>query len=204
MYAIVDAEMCGRAGREPAEVARAFMAGGARLLQLRCKTWDSGAFLDLARTVVEDAQAAGATVVVNDRADITVLSGAHGLHVGQEDLAPADARTVIGMEKILGLSTHTPAQWNAAVGTPISYLAIGPVFGSATKHTGYTAVGLDVVSAAASAAAPHRLPVVAIGGITLDNVRSVIDAGAASVAIVSDLLAGDPEARVRAFLRVLD
>ena len=202
MYAIVDAEMCARAGREPAEVAGAFMAGGARLLQLRCKTWDSGAFLDLARTVVEDAQAAGATVVVNDRADITVLSGAHGLHVGQEDLTPADARTVIGREKILGLSTHTPAQWNAAVGTPISYLAIGPVFGSSTKHTGYTAVGLDVVSAAA--AAPHRLPVVAIGGITLDNARSVIDAGAASVAVISDLLAGDPEARVRAFLRVLD
>lgn len=204
LYAIVDTEVCARTGREPADVARALMAGGARLLQLRCKTWDSGAFLDLARTVVEDARAAGATVVVNDRADIAVLSGAHGLHVGQEDLAPADARAVIGMQPMLGLSTHTPAQWTAAVGTPVSYLAIGPVFGSTTKDTGYPAVGLAVVAAASAAAASHGLPVVAIGGITLDNARSVIDAGAASVAVISDLLTGDPEARVRAFLRVLD
>jgi thiamine-phosphate pyrophosphorylase len=204
LYAIVDADVCARAGHEPADVARAFMAGGARLLQLRCKTWDSGAFLDLAHTVVGDARAARATVIVNDRADIAVLSGAHGLHVGQQDLVPADARAVIGSEPILGLSTHTPEQWETAVGAPISYLAIGPVFGSVTKDTGYTAVGLDVVSAASAAAVPHGLPLVAIGGITLDNARSVIDAGAASVAVISDLLNGDPEARVRAFLRVLD
>lgn len=92
----MDAEVCARAGRQPADVARAFMNGGARLLQLRCKTSDSGAFLDLARAVVADARVAGATIIVNDRADITVLAGAHGLHVGQDDIGPADARAVIG------------------------------------------------------------------------------------------------------------
>jgi thiamine-phosphate pyrophosphorylase len=204
LYAIVDVEVCARAGRQPADVARAFLAGGARLLQLRCKSWDSGPLLDLARAMVEDANAAGATLIVNDRADIARLSGAHGLHVGQEDLSPADARTVIGAGPILGMSTHTPAQWQAAVAEPISYLAIGPVFGSATKSTGYTAVGLGVVSLAAAAGREHGLPAVAIGGITLDNARSVIDAGAASLAVVSDLLTSEPESRVRAFLRALD
>lgn len=204
LYPIVDVEVCARAGREPAEVARAFMAGGARLLQLRCKAWDSGAMLDLARTVVADAASAGARVIMNDRADIAVLAGADGLHVGQEDLAPADARAVIGVQSILGLSTHTPPQWQAAVRETISYLAIGPVFGSATKQTGYTAVGLGVVRQAAAAGADHGLPAVAIGGITLDNARSVVDAGAASVAVISDLMQGDPEARCRAFLRVLE
>ena len=204
MYAIVDVEVCARAGREPADVARAFMAGGARLLQVRCKSWDSGAMLDLARTIVADAETAGAIVIVNDRADIAVLAGAAGLHVGQEDLAPADARAVVGADLILGLSTHTPAQWRAAVREPISYLAVGPVFGSATKDTGHAAVGLDAVTQAAAAGAERNLPVVAIGGITLDNARSVIDAGAASVAVISDLLRGDPEVRCRAFLRILE
>ncbi len=86
---------------------------------------------------------------------------------------------------------------------PISYLAIGPVFGTGTKDTGYTAVGLEVVARASAAAAANGLPAVAIGGITIDNAVSVIDAGAASVAVISDLLKGDPEARCRAFLRML-
>jgi thiamine-phosphate pyrophosphorylase len=132
------------------------------------------------------------------------LSAAPGLHVGQEDLAPVDARTVIGNGPILGLSTHTHAQWERAVREPISYLAIGPVFGTGTKATGYEAIGLGTVTRAAKAAASHGLPAVAIGGITLENAASVIDAGAASVAVISDLLTGDPEARCRAYLRMLE
>lgn len=187
----------------PLDVARAFLAAGATLLQLRCKTLASGDFLELAHLVVEDATKAGATVIINDRADVMVLSHAHGLHVGQTDLTPADARAIIGPAAILGLSTHTTEQWTAAVRQPISYLAIGPAFGTGTKDTGYNAVGLDMISRAAAAAAAHGLPTVAIGGITIDNASSVIDAGAASVAVISDLLTGDPEARCRAFLRVL-
>lgn len=164
----------------------------------------SGPFLDLANALLEDAGAAGATLIINDRADVVALSGAHGLHVGQEDLSVRDARAVIGSSAILGLSTHTREQWEAAVGEPISYMAIGPAFGTDTKNTGYTAVGLDTVRQASAAAAVHGLPTVAIGGITLENAPAVIDAGAAAVAVISDLVNGDPEARARAFLRALD
>jgi thiamine-phosphate pyrophosphorylase len=173
------------------------------LLQLRCKAMPSGAFLDLAEAVMADARSVDAIVIVNDRADVARLSSAHGLHVGQEDLTPADSRTVIGASAILGLSTHTQEQWDAALREPISYIAIGPAFGTGTKQTGYDAIGLGVVRAASDAAAAAGLPTVAIGGITIDNAVAVIEAGASSVAVISDLLKGDPESRSRAFLRRL-
>jgi thiamine-phosphate pyrophosphorylase len=171
---------------------------------LRCKSWGSAQFLDLAMAVVEDAEAAGAIVIINDRADVAALAGAHGLHVGQEDLLPRDARRVVGDDMLLGLSTHTAEQWTAALAEPISYVAIGPVFGTATKDTGYAAVGLSAVTSASAAAAEAGLPTVAIGGISLDNAVSVIDAGAACVSVISDLLSGKPEARCRALLRILE
>lgn len=190
-------------GRAPLDVARAFLSAGVRLLQLRAKGWDSGPFLELCAAVVQDANAAGGSVIVNDRADVAALADAHGLHIGQEDLAPAAARRIVGEGAVLGLSTHTPAQWESAVAEPISYLAIGPVFATGTKVTGHDAVGLDTVGRAAAAAAVHGLPVVAIGGITLERAPAVIASGAASVAVISDLLSGAPEARARAFLRAL-
>jgi thiamine-phosphate pyrophosphorylase len=199
----VDVEWCAATGRVADDVARAFLAGGARWLQLRAKAIGSGAFLDLASAILQDTTVAGGTLIINDRADIAALSGAPGLHVGQEDLAPADARTVIGIEPMLGLSTHTQEQWERAVTEPISYLAIGPVFGSGTKDTGYQAIGLDTVRRASEAAARYGLPTVAIGGITLENAASVIAAGAASVAVIGDLLKGDPEARCRSFVQAL-
>lgn len=203
LYPIVDADACAAAGRVPLDVARAFLSAGARWLQLRCKTMASGAFLELANRTLEHSRTAGAILIINDRADIAAMSKADGLHVGQTDLTAADARTVIGAAPILGLSTHTSEQWEAGVHEPVSYLAIGPAFGTGTKATGYGAVGLAVVARVATAASAHRLPVVAIGGITIDNAVSVIEAGAASVAVISDLLKGDPEARCRAFLRIL-
>ena len=204
MYAIVDADVCAREGRAPLDVARAFLSAGARLVQLRCKSWGSAAFLDLASAVVEESNSAGAAVIVNDRADVAALSRAHGLHVGQADLSPEDARKVIGDEPLLGLSTHTRDQWESAVNEPVCYIAIGPVFGTGTKDTGYPAVGLDTVARAAAAARQAGLPAVAIGGITRHNAVSVIEAGAASVAVISDLVHGDPEASCRAFLRILE
>jgi thiamine-phosphate pyrophosphorylase len=195
--------VCARLDRAPLDVARAFLSAGVRCLQLRAKSWDSGPFLDLSAAVVDDAHAAGATVIVNDRADIAVLARASGLHVGQEDLTPADGRRLVGDAVMLGLSTHTQAQWESAVRQPVSYLAIGPVYGTGTKITGYDAVGLDTVRRACAAGAAARLPVVAIGGITLARAPEVIAAGAASVAVIGDLLAGEPEARAREFLRAL-
>ena len=203
LYAIVDADVCAAADRAPADVARAFLSAGTTWLQLRCKSMASGAFLDLANLILEDARAAGATLIVNDRADVARLAGAHGLHVGQTDLTPTDARVVIGPDVILGLSTHTREQWEMAVREPISYMAIGPAFGTGTKETGYQAVGLGVVAQAAADAASSGLPTVAIGGIRLENAASVIEAGAASVAVISDLLRGDPEARCRAYIQAL-
>ena len=133
LYAIVDADMCLRAGRAPRDVARAFLSGGARLLQLRAKTLASGAFLDLAVAVVDESRAAGATVIINDRADLAVFARATGVHVGQDDLTPTEVRLVTGPDAIVGLSTHSAAQVARALDEPVSYLAIGPVFGTATK-----------------------------------------------------------------------
>lgn len=143
-----------------------------------------------------------AIVLVNDRADLARLSGAAGVHVGQDDLPPAAVRAVVGADAIVGYSTHDVQQIQAAAQEPVTYVAIGPVFGTRTKHTGYEAVGLDMVRTA------HRLaqgrPVVAIGGITLDTAESVLRAGATSVAVISDLLTGgDPRARVRAYVQRL-
>jgi thiamine-phosphate pyrophosphorylase len=163
----------------------------------------SGAFLDLADSAVTVARRESAQVIVNDRADLAVLSAAAGVHVGQEDLSPTDVRRVTGPDVIVGLSTHTGDQIEAAVAEPISYLAIGPVFTTATKATGYEAVGYGAVKQAVEHAARHRLPVVAIGGITLATAPRVIEAGAAAVAIIGDLVTTDPEARVREYLAAL-
>lgn len=204
LYAIVDVDLCARAGQTALDVVRAFLSAGVRLIQLRAKTWDSGPFLDLAQAAVAEADTARAAMVVNDRADIAALSGAAGLHLGQDDLSAGDARTIVGSASWLGLSTHTEAQWTQALSAPISYLAIGPVFATGTKETGYRAVGLETVARVAAAARPGAIPVVAIGGITYENAAAVIAAGASSVAVIGDLLKGPPETRARALLRLLE
>jgi len=184
----------------------AYLAGGARFLQVRCKNAPSGAFLSTCEAVVARARQVGATVVVNDRADIAKLAGADGVHLGQEDLDPSSVRRLVAPSAIIGLSTHSPEQVRAAATLAVDYIAVGPVFGTATKETGYRAVGTTLVSEAAAILRQAGIakPIVAIGGITLDRAPEVIAAGAASVAIISDLLAtGDPEARVREYLRAL-
>lgn len=194
--------MATAAGWSPADLARAFLDGGAPLVQIRAKRLPSDRFLQLCDLVVERARPYGATVIVNDRADLARLSGATGVHVGQEDLAPADARPIVGESSVIGYSTHTIAQVDQAAREPVDYIAVGPVFGTRTKATGYDAVGLDLVAAAVRRA--HGRPLVAIGGITLETAPSVIAAGAAGVAVISDLLAdGNPSGRVAAYLRRL-
>ena len=201
LHPIVDVHVAAGAGWKPTELARAFLDGGARLLQLRAKDLPSGAFLGLSDALVALAEEYEARLIVNDRVDVARLSGAAGVHVGQEDLSPAAARAQLGPAAIIGFSTHTVAQVEGALTEPISYIAVGPVFGTATKETGYSAVGLDLVSAAARLA--RAVPIVAIGGVRLENARAAIDAGASSVAVISDLLVGDPTERVKAFLRIL-
>lgn len=192
----MDAEAASRSGWSLESLASAFLDGGARFLQLRAKTLSGEEFLAAAARVVALAHARGAIVIVNDRADIAKLAGADGVHLGQDDLDPAAARQLLGAGAIIGRSTHTEAQLAAAVAEPVDYVAIGPVFGTSTKATGYDAVGLEMVRRAATVGRP----VVAIGGITLGNAASVIAAGAASVAVISDLLTDDPAARTRAFV----
>ena len=211
LCAIVDVDAAARAGWRPVDLARAFIAGGARFLQLRAKAMPGGGLLETASAIVELAHDCGALAVINDRADIARLACADGVHVGQDDLAPAAVRLLVGEHAIVGLSTHTLEQVDEAVrlsvgpSRAITYVAIGPVFGTTTKATGYEAIGLAMVREASRRAGARGLPLVAIGGITLERAASVIEAGAASVAVISDLLAtGDPERQTRDFLDRID
>jgi thiamine-phosphate pyrophosphorylase len=203
LYAILDRDAAARAGWTLLDLASACLAGGALFFQVRAKNAPGAWLLDAAAAIVERAHAAGALVVVNDRADIARLAGADGVHLGQDDLTPAAAHVILGGRALVGLSTHTPDQIDAALRQPIAYLAIGPVFDTSTKSTGYDAIGLEAVRNAAGRARTlvPVMPIVAIGGITLKTAADVLRAGADSVAVITDLLSGgDPEARVRAYV----
>ena len=204
LVAILDADAARGAGLPVVDVASAFLRGGATFLQFRAKAAPGKWLLDTASAIVALAHRAHAHVIVNDRADIARLSGADGVHVGQDDLAPVLVRRLMSEQAMVGLSTHTLEQVNAAVGQPISYVAIGPVFDTRTKPSHNRAIGLDGVREAARAARAAGLPLVAIGGIALESAPAVIGAGADSVAVISDLLVdANPEARVRAYLERL-
>jgi thiamine-phosphate pyrophosphorylase len=158
LYAICDAEVCDRAGWTLVDFAAACIDGGATFLQVRAKGVSSAWLLDATTAIVRRAQASGALVVVNDRADLARLAGAGGVHVGQTDLSPAAVRVVVGPEMLIGRSTHTPEQYEAAFSEPVDYVAIGPVFATATKATGCDAVGLEGVRGAVARTAAARCP----------------------------------------------
>jgi thiamine-phosphate pyrophosphorylase len=183
------------------DVARAFLEGGAQCIQLRAKTLSSDRFLELCDEVVAAADSLGAAIVINDRADLAWMSGAAGVHVGQDDLPVAAVRALLGLQAIVGYSTHSVDQIEEAARQPVSYIAVGPVFPTRTKDTGYEQLGINLIADAVSRS--HGLPVVAIGGITIETAPAVWAAGATSVAIISDLLAGgDPRARVASYNRL--
>jgi thiamine-phosphate pyrophosphorylase len=157
----------------------------------------------LTKQLCELVDSAGALLIVNDRADVARLANAGGVHVGQDDLSVRQVRRVLGGRGLIGFSTHTLPQIDDAVEARADYLAVGPVFGTLTKVTGYTAVGLERVRYASERLRARGGPmeVVAIGGVTLDNAPVAIAAGATAVAVISDLLAtGDPAARTRAYV----
>jgi thiamine-phosphate pyrophosphorylase len=185
-------------GRDPEALARACLAGGATWVQLRAKGHDDRAVLELALKLAGVCRGR-ATFVVNDRADLAVLAGADGAHVGQEDLAPAAARRVLGPHRRLGLSTHNQEQVVSARELDVDHLGFGPVFPSGTKQGHAPVTGVQELARAVRAA--QGRPVFAIGGIGAEEARACAAAGAAGVAVVGALArAEDAEATARAIL----
>lgn len=185
------------------DAAKAVLDGGARVLQFRHKEFWSAAAVDEAALVAELCAGAGARFIVNDRADYAALLHA-GLHVGQDDLSPSQARLVVGADSIVGYSTHDPRQLAAADMEPIDYAAFGPVFDTSSKLNPDATVGLPGLR---HARAITRKPLVAIGGISLETAASVWDAGADSIAVIGAILHQPctPEqiaARIAAWIRL--
>jgi len=192
LYAIVDPL---DTGRSPIDLAAALLQGGARLLQLRLKAAPARKVLEIARVVRPLAQQAGALLIVNDRPDVARAAGADGVHLGQDDLPVAAARTVLGAGGIVGVSTHSVGQARAAVAAGADYLGVGPVFETTSKVGALAARGLDLVRAVRHEV---TLPLVAIGGITPTTAPEVRAAGADAVAMIAALVrAPDVAAAVR-------
>jgi thiamine-phosphate pyrophosphorylase len=196
LYTIADT--LGRAELSFVTLAEQLCAGGAKLMQLRVKDLPTRDFLDIAREVRAICARAGCLLIINDRADIARAIDADGVHVGQEDLPPPAARIVLGPHKIVGVSTHDVDQAVEAERGGADYIGFGPLFGTTTKATGYTARDLDQLREIRSRV---RLPIVAIGGVTADRAPSALAAGANAVAMISDLvLAPDVTTKVKEVL----
>jgi thiamine-phosphate pyrophosphorylase len=177
------------------------VAAGVRLLQYRDKSVPSGELLRTARELNSAIIPSGASLIVNDRPEVAVLAGSAGVHVGQDDLSADQARAIVGDGKWVGVSTHNLEQFRAAASSSADYIAVGPVFSTKSKSNPGPVVGLELIRAVRPLTAK---PVVAIGGITLDTVASVIEAGADSVAVISDILrASDPILRARRYIELL-
>lgn len=199
-YAIIDAAQAGE--RPVVEVAATLLDVGVRLIQFRDKRGSTRQLFEASRRLAELVRPAGAILVVNDRADVALAAGAEGVHLGQTDLPVELARQVLGAGKWVGLSTHSLEEVREADRSPADYVAFGPIFATASKDNPDPVVGLETLRAARQATGK---PLVAIGGITLDRARSVIEAGADSVAVIGGLLgAEDLAERARDFLRVLE
>lgn len=204
LYPILDAGELERRRLEPLDVALAWLDAGVALFQLRAKRLVGGAYLELARKLAVLADAHNTTFIVNDRADIARLSGAAGVHLGQEDLSPNDVRPLVGRGAVVGLSTHNERQLTAALQEPVDYVAIGPVFPTTSKANPDPVVGLAGVERAARLARARGVPLVAIGGIGFERAAEVLGAGASSVAVISGLLDGvDPRRRAQQFMDTL-
>ena len=193
LYTIADT--LGRADLSFIDLAKKLCVGGAKLLQLRVKDLPTRNFLNIAQEVREICHHHRCLLIINDRADIAHAVDADGVHVGQEDLPLAAARKVVGPSKIVGVSTHDPQQAIEAEQGGADYIGFGPLFGTNTKATGYSARGLDQLRAIRTLV---RIPIVAIGGVTTARALSALDAGANAVAMISDLvLAADVTAKVQ-------
>ena len=200
LYPIVDVAALGE--RAVGGAVAALVAGGAPIVQFRAKGLADRRFLELAAEALAAARAGGATLIVDDRPDIAIILGADGVHLGQDDLEPRPVRALLPPGALLGVSTHDLAQLERAAGEPVDYVAIGPVFPTRSKAAPDPVVGLEMVRRARALTAR---PLVAIGGITEENARSVVDAGADGVAVISALLSqADLAAAARRFAAALE
>lgn len=205
LYPIIDLG-CFTAAADPIRAVSRFaedlLRGGATLIQLRDKSSDARRFLSCARELRRSSRGRAA-LIVNDRADLCLAAGADGVHLGQDDLSPSAARKIFaasGKENLfIGFSTHNLTQVREADSMPVDYIAVGPVFATTSKARPDPVIGLDGVRAARAATAK---PLVAIGGITRKNCRQVVEAGADSVAVISDLLES-PVKALEEFMRIL-
>ena len=181
LYAITDTQL---SNCTHVEIVERMLAGGARIIQLRDKELGSKEFFDATRECLKLTQAAKALLIINDRIEIARAAGADGVHLGQTDLSVAEAREALGANKIIGISTHSLAQVEAAIKTSANYIAVGPIYSTTTKEDADPVVGLELLK---QARALTSLPIVAIGGINLERAQEVISAGASSVAVISAL-----------------
>jgi len=193
-YPILDSGAASARGCDLRVAAEKLIAAGVGILQFRHKGFVTRETFATIEAIAAMCRESSVPFVVNDRADIAVLIGA-ALHLGQDDLSPRAARRVTGPHTTIGFSTHNEAQLRAAAEEPVEYLALGPIFGTASKLNPDPIVGVNEL---------RRLrpltsrPLVAIGGITRENARGVIDAGADSVAVIGDLFPEDGDIRARA------
>ncbi len=200
VYLVTDRDLC--LGRNLEDVVLAAVRGGAGAVQLREKNASSREFLALARALVSRLQPLGVPLIINDRADIALASGAAGLHVGQSDLPPEDARRLMGPDAIIGLSVETREELLDAEKLDIDYVGLSPIFTTPTKTDTHEPWGL----AGLRWAREHSpLTLVAIGGIHRNNAADVVAAGAHSLAVVSELCsAQNPEEAARNLLAVFE
>ena len=182
VYPITDTQI---SGLSHADQVRLLADGGATFVQLREKNLPALNFYREAKAATEIS---GVQIIINDRADVALAVKAVGVHLGQDDLPPEAARTLLGDEAIIGYSTHNIVQAQAAASLPVDYIAIGPIFRTTTKANADPEVGLNGLRAVRKAIGD--IPLVAIGGITPENAPAVIEAGADSVAVISGLLSG--------------
>ena len=195
-YPILDAGLLLRAGLSIESFARELRAAGIRFLQYRDKDAADDLLLERAAILRAIFPVSDSGLILNDRVPLVLPAGYDGVHVGQEDLSPAQARGMLGAEMIVGVSTHGEGQLRDAAASPVDYVAIGPVFATSSKQVPDPVVGLEGVRAAR---AITDKPLVAIGGITRANCGAVIEAGADSVAVISDLIQ-NPSRSVEEFL----
>ncbi len=184
LYPILDTELIERRGCPLEAAAEAMLEGGAAILQLRHKGHFTRRLFEQAERIAELCRRSGALFLVDDRADIARLLGA-GVHLGQDDLPPRLARKILGPEAVIGYSTHNAEQLEAAAAEPADYLALGPIFETSSKQKPDPVVGLERLRAWRPLTGR---PLVAIGGITRSNAPAVLEAGADSVAVISDLV----------------
>ncbi len=192
-YPILDTQTAARRGVDLVYAAGQILEGGAQILQFRHKGFFSRELFATLERIAGLCRQAAIPFVVNDRADLARLLGA-ALHLGQEDLLPSTVRQIVGDGTAIGFSTHNEAQLREAAHEPSDYLALGPIFGTASKENPDPTVGIEGLRGL-RALSPR--PMVAIGGITRENARAVLDAGADSAAVIGDLFAEDGKLRAR-------